>query len=1174
MSNDSDIKQYKNELKSLLQTHVKGFRTMSNYQKQKIKKNFMNDVFYDEKLTNNEEVNMKIIRLILLIRNSNRSASVKQFKDIETTIYEIENNPSARQTKRVQKLKKNLKDMKVQIFRNRSKVSCLELKNINLFERKRQGYQYIYPGHGYISIDDLQLFLDPAWGSVWSIAAAKNHYNFGIINPIRSTLNILFSMPSFSPLHISKFVYLYPSDVGYLLGFLYDMLHSLNKLKKTKMSDVEKGKIVDAYCSNIKNKMLTSNFSYKTCSIETDEKKTMEHCDTVGIPEFYIEKRIREYKKCLKKKKNCSKKIEYNEIQNKNQCKNIIRYFLQLFLEKGIHRDIVYFFHGILCFLWCSASNKKGILEYYVGLKQFDVLHNTSYFKNVQIPSLNMFTQDVFTVQEFDKIKNNESDELKIISYLIYMTEGDVKLNTYNNNVQFYSTSFPDCGETALRNFFKLALYDENTLEFNVYKLETMKASEKLIEYFRIFNQDSYFETFEKLSNVLENRNMELKYWDIQKDGSKNAITAWSDVVQNLKHVDYKNSIIVNNMQINFEIKAGKHSSGISNNMFVVLQQLFPTHFEIQNSTSLKDILNMILDGKKSSKKYVGQDHDVKSKVNREIHECESSSSEYSDDVHYRSLDEKSEYDKSEHDKSEYDKEDDENSEDNEEEQTFDDSTGLGYIIFEVSSVEYKFMFRMNHFYIEKAFDSKISFSHSLKELYLEKNKWKNSMFTLIDQDNIGGMFRQIRGSMKEKTSIKTNIIKCVSLSSNEDLINRVFNNILIEERTMEDLKPLFNKITSISSMFGSLLDVNFTSIGHHQFEKLHEVNLSSNDLFTIPKEIRQFKQLKVLQLDNCPLIFIPKEIGQLTQLETLNIEKNKLTSLPTEIGDLKNLKKLYLHQNKLRSLPAEIGQLIELNEFDVSSNQLTSLPIEIGNLRSLTRWLIYNNYLTSLPNTISRLSQLKYFALENNRLSSISKEIGELQNLKVFFISRMELKHLPKEMGKLVNLKRLEMQECNLSSLPIEMTQLSKLRTFNVNNNNIKNLSQFMVKLFKNSRRLRYLRINDNKLSNLPDTICGLTCLQHLEAQNNELVSLPKNFGELKHIVKLFLNDNKITKMPDVLKMPFLEELTICDNKINHIPDNILTHRRLQILNLSGNSLNQTSQELQDKIKKKYKIW
>ena len=60
-----------------------------------------------------------------------------------------------------------------------------------------------------------------------------------------------------------------------------------------------------------------------------------------------------------------------------------------------------------------------------------------------------------------------------------------------------------------------------------------------------------------------------------------------------------------------------------------------------------------------------------------------------------------------------------------------------------------------------------------------------------------------------------------------------------------------------------------------------------------------------------------------------LNLSFNDLTSLPAEIGKLQSLKELILYENKLTSLPAEIGKLQKLTFLDLQGNSLP-IPPEI----------------------------------------------------------------------------------------------------------------------------------------------------------------------------------------------------------------------------------------------------
>ena len=78
-----------------------------------------------------------------------------------------------------------------------------------------------------------------------------------------------------------------------------------------------------------------------------------------------------------------------------------------------------------------------------------------------------------------------------------------------------------------------------------------------------------------------------------------------------------------------------------------------------------------------------------------------------------------------------------------------------------------------------------------------------------------------------------------------------------------------------------------------------------------------------------------------------LNITDNQLSTLPESIGNLTSLIELRLYNNQLKNLPDTIGNLKNLRELHLMNNPLTSLPDSIGKLKNLTQLDLRNNHLT-----------------------------------------------------------------------------------------------------------------------------------------------------------------------------------------------------------------------------------
>ena len=87
----------------------------------------------------------------------------------------------------------------------------------------------------------------------------------------------------------------------------------------------------------------------------------------------------------------------------------------------------------------------------------------------------------------------------------------------------------------------------------------------------------------------------------------------------------------------------------------------------------------------------------------------------------------------------------------------------------------------------------------------------------------------------------------------------------------------------------------------------------------------------------------LPSEIVDLKVLRRLDVSYNQLVSLPTSIQKLNQLEELHLSGNKLTELPSEIGDLKELRRLDVSGNPLSMDAIHVLEMKKkgMTRSVI-----------------------------------------------------------------------------------------------------------------------------------------------------------------------------------------------------------------------------------------
>jgi Leucine-rich repeat (LRR) protein len=103
---------------------------------------------------------------------------------------------------------------------------------------------------------------------------------------------------------------------------------------------------------------------------------------------------------------------------------------------------------------------------------------------------------------------------------------------------------------------------------------------------------------------------------------------------------------------------------------------------------------------------------------------------------------------------------------------------------------------------------------------------------------------------------------------------------------------------------------------------RLFELNEIPSEIFT--NEL--FRSLEFLEVSENQIKSIPETIGELKSLKSLDLSGNQIRVLPETIGQLENLEGLWIGKNCLSALPESFSKLKALKYLDLSENQFSKL--------------------------------------------------------------------------------------------------------------------------------------------------------------------------------------------------------------------------------------------------------
>jgi len=282
--------------------------------------------------------------------------------------------------------------------------------------------------------------------------------------------------------------------------------------------------------------------------------------------------------------------------------------------------------------------------------------------------------------------------------------------------------------------------------------------------------------------------------------------------------------------------------------------------------------------------------------------------------------------------------------------------------------------------------------------------------------------------------------------------------------------------------------------------------------------------------------------LANLTSLEALDLSYNEIEIIQNEaLAGLTNLKYVAFHNNRIKTLPTGLfcGSP-NLEYLGIGNNKLDSYPYRSLFCKSKLRiraFELQNCELTTIPdNALDLLPSLDRLDLSFNRLATIQKRAfsgGEA-------------------------LMELNLSNCNISYLfPYFCDYLSKMKTLYLQNNNFNN---FDFEEIDNCTALNLLNISGNNLINVTGLGVGLNSLTHVDFSFNKIANLKTTFDGLSALQELHLNNNDIKQINigQFNGASSLQHLKLSNNLISDVSNfsTAFTTKTLKGIHLSKNMI------------------
>ncbi|WP_415796766.1 leucine-rich repeat-containing protein kinase family protein [Comamonas aquatilis] len=186
-----------------------------------------------------------------------------------------------------------------------------------------------------------------------------------------------------------------------------------------------------------------------------------------------------------------------------------------------------------------------------------------------------------------------------------------------------------------------------------------------------------------------------------------------------------------------------------------------------------------------------------------------------------------------------------------------------------------------------------------------------------------------------------------------------------------------------------------FPSAIYQLADSLESLDLSGNQLSTLPEDFTRLKKLRILFASNNAFTELPPVLGRMPQLEMVGFKACQITEVPAQSLPPR-LRWLILTDNQIRQLPEALGQRPRLQKLMLACNQLRTLPASLAQCQRLELLRIASNQFEALPEPVLDLPQLAWLALAGNPMTQKSEQLALAEHgEKAYFYQDLQLHEL-----------------------------------------------------------------------------------------------------------------------------------------------------------------------------------